>query len=123
MVDGVDNLAGIDPLEIDRRDPKMGMPELSLDDRQRDPFVRHLDRMSVPELVRREPAPDASLTSEPSKLTSRGGRGPSTAAGTAGEDAEQRADRQPHAMLGPAADSRCGVSEFASERPTFLSQR
>ena len=48
MVDSVDNLAGIDPLEIDRRDPKMGMPELSLDDRQRDRFVRHLDRVRVP---------------------------------------------------------------------------
>ena len=48
MVDGVDNLAGIDPLEIDGRDPKRGTPERSLDDRERDPFVRHLDRVRVP---------------------------------------------------------------------------
>jgi hypothetical protein len=34
------------------------MPELSLDHEQRDPLSRHLHRMSMPELVRREPAPD-----------------------------------------------------------------
>ena len=68
------------------------------------PFVRHLDRVRVPQLVRREPAPHSGLAREPSKLTSGGGRGPSTAAGRAGEDAEERADRQPHAMLGPASD-------------------
>ena len=34
------------------------MPELALDDRQRDPFVCHLDGMSMPEMVRREPPPD-----------------------------------------------------------------
>ena len=34
------------------------MPELALDDRQRDPFVGHLDRVGVAELVWREPTPD-----------------------------------------------------------------
>jgi hypothetical protein len=29
----------------------MGMPELPLDDRRRDPLVRHLDRMCVAELM------------------------------------------------------------------------
>jgi hypothetical protein len=50
-VDGVDHLRVVDPLEIYRRDPKMGMPELALDDRQRDPFVRHLDSVRVAELM------------------------------------------------------------------------
>ena len=38
------------------------MPELPLDDRQRDPFVRHLDRVSMPQLVRHEPPPHTSLS-------------------------------------------------------------
>jgi hypothetical protein len=57
VVDRVDDLAGVDSLQVDRRDPEMGMPELPLNNRQRDPFVRHLDRMSMPELVRRKPPP------------------------------------------------------------------
>ena len=32
------------------------MPELPLDDDKRDTLVRHLDRVSVSQLVRREPA-------------------------------------------------------------------
>jgi hypothetical protein len=51
VVDRVDDLARIDSLEINRRDPEVRMPELALDDRQRDPFVSHLDRVRVPELV------------------------------------------------------------------------
>jgi hypothetical protein len=50
------------------------MPELPLDDRQRDPLVCHLDRVRVPQLVRREPPSYTGLRSEPSKLTARGGR-------------------------------------------------
>jgi hypothetical protein len=48
VVDRVDDLAGIDSLQVDGRDPEVGMSELSLDDRQRDPFVRHLDCVRVP---------------------------------------------------------------------------
>jgi hypothetical protein len=55
VVDGVDDLARIDPLEVNRRDAEVRMSKLSLDDRQRNSFVRHLDRVRVPELVRREP--------------------------------------------------------------------
>ena len=47
------------------------MPELPLDDRQRDPFVRHLDRVGVPELVRREAPPHPSLGRQAAKLTPR----------------------------------------------------
>ena len=48
VVDRVDDLARVDSLEINRRVPEVRMPELPLDDRQRDPFVRHLDGVSVP---------------------------------------------------------------------------
>ena len=37
------------------------MPELSLDHDQRDPLARHLDRVRMPELMRREPAPNTRL--------------------------------------------------------------
>jgi hypothetical protein len=32
FVDGVDDLGVIDPAQVSRRDPEVGMPELSLDD-------------------------------------------------------------------------------------------
>jgi hypothetical protein len=37
VVHSVDDLARVDPLQIHARDAEMGMPELALDDRQRDP--------------------------------------------------------------------------------------
>jgi len=64
----VDDLARIDPLETDRGDPAVRVPELALDDRQRDPFVRHLYRVSMPQLVRGEPPPDTGLRGEAAKL-------------------------------------------------------
>jgi hypothetical protein len=68
VMNRVDDLLCIDSLEIDRRDAEVRMSELALDDRQRDPFVRHLYRVRVPELVRREPASHTGLR-EPPKLT------------------------------------------------------
>jgi hypothetical protein len=59
-VDGVDDLGAVDPLQLDRRDPEVGVPKLSLDHHQRDPLVSHLDRVGVPPLVRREPPPNTS---------------------------------------------------------------
>jgi hypothetical protein len=47
VVDRVHNLSRIDSLEVNRRDPNVGMSELPLDNRQRDPFMRHLDRVRV----------------------------------------------------------------------------
>ena len=50
------------------------MPQLPLNNRQRDPFVGHLDRVRVSELVRREPTPDPGLSGESAQLTTGGGR-------------------------------------------------
>jgi len=50
------------------------MPELALDNRQRNPFVGHLDRVSMAELVQREPPSHPGMRSEPPELTARGGR-------------------------------------------------
>ena len=66
--------------------------------------MRHLDCVRMSELVRREPAAHPRLGREPSKLTAGCGRRPSPAAGWPGQDAEQRTDRQLHAVLGPTSD-------------------
>jgi hypothetical protein len=60
-VDGTDDLAAVDALQVDAGDAEVGVPELALDDDERDAFVRHLDRVSMPELVRRKPALDTGL--------------------------------------------------------------
>jgi hypothetical protein len=59
----------------------------------------------VPELVRREPPPDPGLRGESAELTAGSGRRPAVSAGGSGKDAEQRADRNLDAMLGPASDA------------------
>jgi hypothetical protein len=74
VVDHVDDLACVDSLEVDRRDPEVCMPELPLDNRQRDPFVRHFDGVGVPQLVRREPPPHTGPHGESPQLSSRGCR-------------------------------------------------
>jgi hypothetical protein len=81
VVNDVDDLARIDSLGIDRRDPEVRMPELPLNDRQRDPFVRHLDRVGVPELMWREPSAHTGLGREPAKLTPGSCRRPAAAVG------------------------------------------
>lgn len=48
------------------------MPELALDDDQRDTFVRHLDRVRMPQLVRGEPATNTSESGGPSELPASG---------------------------------------------------
>jgi hypothetical protein len=52
-VDHADDLAAIDALKVDAGDPEVRVPELALDDDQRDAFVGHLHRVCVSELVRR----------------------------------------------------------------------
>jgi hypothetical protein len=51
-VDGADDLAAVDTLEVDAGDAKVGvLAELTLDHHERQTFVRHLDRVGVPQLV------------------------------------------------------------------------
>jgi hypothetical protein len=51
---GADDFAAVDALEVDARDAEVGVSELALNDDERGAFVRHLDSVSVPELVGRE---------------------------------------------------------------------
>jgi len=48
---GVDDLAGIDALQIGRGGSEVGVTKLALDDVDRDPFTGELDGVCVSELV------------------------------------------------------------------------
>jgi hypothetical protein len=67
-MNGIDDLRVVDPLEIDRGHPEMGMLELALDDDQRHALVSHLDRVGVPELIRREPPAHSGCGGGPRQL-------------------------------------------------------
>ena len=55
-MDGLDDLVGVDALQVDRGHAEVAVAELALDDVQRHAFARQLDRVRVAELVRREAA-------------------------------------------------------------------
>jgi hypothetical protein len=93
-VDGADDLAAVDALEVDARDTEVGVPELALDHDQRHAVVRHLNRMSVPELVWREPAPYPGFNGRAMQLLGRGGCFPPTARSRSMDHTEQRPDPQ-----------------------------
>ena len=59
-MNGVDDLAVIDPLQIDRGNPEVRVAELPLDHVERYALASQLDRVRVPKLMRRE-ADDARL--------------------------------------------------------------
>ena len=54
--DGVDDLRGVDPLQVGGGGPQLGVPELALDDVDRDAFAPALNGVFVPELVGSEAA-------------------------------------------------------------------
>jgi hypothetical protein len=59
-VDGIDDLAAVDPFEVDAGDPEIGVAKLPLDDDQRDALAGDLDCVCMPELVRRKAPADPS---------------------------------------------------------------
>lgn len=61
-MDGADDLAALDALQVDAGDAEVGVSKLALDDDERDAFMRQFDRVSVSELVRREPTSHASFS-------------------------------------------------------------
>jgi hypothetical protein len=73
-VDGVDDLGVVDALQIDRRDAEVRVRELSLDNRERHAFSRHLNGVGVTHLVWSEPSAHTGERRDPAKLFSRGGR-------------------------------------------------
>ena len=69
---GRDDLLGIDPLQIDRRGAEVGVAELALDDVEPDALTGKLERVRVPQLVRRKAAPDPGMGREPAELAADG---------------------------------------------------
>ena len=64
----VDDLFGVDALEVDRGGAEVGVSELALNDVQRHALAGELEGVRVAQLVRREPAPHAGLGGEPAEL-------------------------------------------------------
>ena len=93
-VHGLDDLGVVDALEVDRGDAEVAVAELALDDDQWYAFVRLLDCVRVAQLMSRETSARAGDRRRPAQLGARGGRRPPAPARWAGDDAEQRADRQ-----------------------------
>jgi hypothetical protein len=80
------------------------MPELALDDVDRNALSGQLDSVSVAELMWRKPAPHARVGGQSAQLgTGCGGR-PWTTAGGPVDHTEQRPDRHLDAMLQPGVD-------------------
>jgi hypothetical protein len=60
-VDGVDDFARVDRLQVGRRGAEVGVPELALDDVDWDPLTGEFDRVRVPQLVLVPTSAQASL--------------------------------------------------------------
>jgi hypothetical protein len=103
-MDGADDLAAVDPLQVDAGDPKVGVPKLTLNHNQRNSLVRHLDRMSMPELVRREPPSHTRSGGGMVQLLTRRGGLPPASGGRSVDDAQHRADWELAADLEPGIE-------------------
>ena len=80
------------------------MPQLTLNDDQWNALVGHLDRVRVPQLVRREPSAHPGDGCRPSQLLARRGLLPMPAGCRTVDDAEKRADREPGSNLDPSLE-------------------
>ena len=92
-VDGVDDFGVVDSLEVDRGDPEVRRAQLPLGDDEWDTLVGHLDRVGVPELMRREPTSDPGRRGGAPELSATGCRFPAASGGRAVDHAEERANR------------------------------
>jgi hypothetical protein len=93
-VDGFDDLAVVDALEVDRGHAEVRVAELALNDVERHALARHLNGVGVAQLVGREAAADACLHGETPERGACCGRGPRPAGGWSVDDAQQSADGQ-----------------------------
>jgi len=94
FVDGVDDLGVVDAAEIHRGNGKVRVPELTLNHEQGDTLARHLHRVRVTQLVRREASPHAGTSGCRVELRADLSERPWPPDGRAAKNAEQRADRE-----------------------------
>lgn len=91
-MDGVDDLAVVDALEVDRGDAEIGVSKLALDDGERDAFARHLYGVGMTKLVWREAPPDAGDHGEVAQRRTGGRWRPWPSGGRAVDDTQEGAD-------------------------------
>jgi hypothetical protein len=97
-------ISAVDALQVNARDAEVRVSELPLDHDERDPFVRHLDRVGVSQLVWREPPSHAGGCGRVMQLFSRGGAFPMSSGGRSVDHAQQCADRKLAADLQPGVE-------------------
>jgi hypothetical protein len=89
---GVDDLGVVDSAQVGGRYAEIGVSELSLDHDERNAFAGHLDGVSVPQLMRREPATNAGFLGSPVQLGADAGWCAGSSARGTTQDAEQGSD-------------------------------
>ncbi|MEA2243233.1 MAG: hypothetical protein QOD24_2789 [Solirubrobacteraceae bacterium] len=104
-MDGVDDLGVIDPLEVDRGDAEVSVPQLALDDVQRHAFPRHLDGMRVTQLKWRKAPPHTDLGRGAAQLLTNAGSCQRSSAGAVVDDADQWPDGDLDAVGKPGPNS------------------
>src|SRR3954452_24453547 len=87
-VDGLDDLLGIDALQMDRCHAEVAVPELALDYVQRHALAQQLECVRVPQLVRDEAAAHAGPGRAPMQRSARRGGMPPAPAAWAVDHAE-----------------------------------
>jgi hypothetical protein len=104
LVDGVDDLAAVDPFEVNAGDAEVRVSKLALDDDEWHALAGHLNRVGVSKLVRCEATPNARGHCEVTQSRPGGGCRPGTAGRRSTHYAKQRADGHRQADLQPLAE-------------------
>jgi hypothetical protein len=119
-MNGVDDLAVIDSLQVDRGDPEVRVAELPLDHVERHAFSSHLNSVRVPKLMRREATTHAGSDRELAKgFANSRGRPRATLRRTVdhakqGPDAQGDAEAQPRVDLVPCPPIHADLASLAA---------
>jgi hypothetical protein len=103
-----DDLLRGDPLQVRAGHRELSVPELTLDQRQRDPLVQQLDSVRMPKLVWRKPAPHPGLNGEVTQLRAHRGRVPRAATGWPVDHTEPQSWRPRRAVCDAGHPSHTG---------------
>ncbi len=103
-MDGVDDFAVVDALQVDGLDTEIGMAELALDDVEWYALAGHLDRVRVVQLMGCKAAPDAGARGQATQGCACGCGGPWPAACRSVKNADKGTDGQLDADLEPRVE-------------------
>ena len=102
--DRLDDLAVVDPLQVDGRDAEVRVAELALDDVERHAFACHLDCVRVSKLIRSASPAHTRADGERAQRRSDGSRRPRPSLRRPVDGTQQRADRKQDTI---SQSSRC----------------